>query len=652
MRNSGILYITAAAALTLCIAAPAQAQNPLSRAERIICKSLNHCLDITARHNPQSYDYAALHQDYLRFGEKAKIALLGQLGSDKPVTAMRAQTLLAKGGFRYSPEQQRKIAALWPSQNPKLHKNIMLSAPSALMRARAIETLSHKDPVVRAGAQDIIFAALSAKIQAPLSERDISALSRAALLYPSPVIADLLGTLDKARARPALLDLLKSGDGPSVIAAYDKLHSADPASAFKGLLSTLRGLENSEKGAQAAFGISQLLRHRHQNRQDGFYLNFAKGLSEDSQMSLMGRGAGLDALLQSSELNPAQRMDTTKTQKVFGVILPYHETVPHNYIRNFAELGFENPDSWIGPLAKALEAKPDQQARIHPEFIAALGNFKTAQAKALTAKALGHQADFNMSIAAILASRQQGQDISARLKPWSQSHPISLVRATAHLALAQDKRLKNQSAYRTYLALKTSTPANTAPVNRPDEYCAIGKTDFKGQAKALPFFEGGAIGEIAVTRGALSAATPLKEGWLAGYDKGASYGGLIYYDYATESSRNLLDKNIHALAPAIDVPLGQFSRDFWAVTAAKDNAAIYRIIPQGPNIAVRRHAVLPAAPSKIERLKDGSLVLGFAPNGAKARKPALVNPPLRLFANGAINLACQKEQSTPQKALP
>ena len=640
----------------LSIAARAQAQNPLTRTEQHICKSLEHCLDITARHDPQSYDYSALHQDYLRFGEPAKQALLGQLGSSKPTTARRAQSLLAKGGFKYSPEEQRKIAALWPRQNPKLHKDIMLSALSPLMRSRAIETLNHKDPIVRAGAQEVITATLAVKMSAPLSQRDISGLSRAAALYPSPAIANLLGHVDRAKARPALLGLLRAGDGPSVIAAYNQLHRADPASAFQALLATLRGLENSQAGAKAALGISQLLRHRHQNRPDGFYLGFAKDLSEDAQMSPMGRAAGLDALLQTAQLREAQRPDTAKTQSVFGNILPHHQAVPQNYIRNLAQFDFENPDPWIGPLAAALSAKPRDNARAHPQFIAALGRFQTAQAKTLTAKALDHRTDFNMAIAAILASHQQGQDISARLKAWSASHPISQVRAAAQMVLAgKDKHLNTPSALKTFLELKTAAPAKakSVKVNRPDEYCAVGFTDFKDQAKALPFFEGGSIGGVSASRGALSAATPLKEGWLAGYDKGAAYGGLIYYDYATESSQNLLGENIRALAPVIDVPLGQFSRDFWVVTAAQDNANIYRLTPQGPKIDVRRHAVLPATPSKIERLKDGSLILDFTPaRGAGQSKSHLVNPPLRLFANGAIDLACQKGQSTPQKALP
>ncbi len=656
MRNTGKIYITVSTLLALTLAAPAQAQNPLSRAEQNICTTLNHCLDITARHNPQSYDYSVLHREYLRFGDKSKQALLQQLTSPKPAEVSRAQTLLAKGGFKYSPEEQRKIAALWPRQNPKLHKDIMLSTLSPLMRSRAIQTLTHKDPIVRAGAQEVISAALGAKMQAPLSARDISGLSSAAALYPSPAIANLLSYVDSAKARSALLGLLRSGDSPSVIAAYDQLHSTDPASAFRALLAALRGLESSETGAKAALGISQLLRHRHKNRQDGFYLGFAKALSEDSQMSPMGRAAGLDALLQAPKLSQAHRPDTAKTQSVFANILPHHKAVPRNYIRNVAQLDFDTPDPWISPLAAALSAKPRENARAHPQFIAALGRFETAQAKTLTAKALGHRTDFNMTIAAMLASHQQGQDISAQLKAWRMAHPIAQVRAAAQMVLAsKDKPLQSQSALKTFLELKTSAPAKARhiKVNRPDEYCAVGYTDFKDQAKALPFFEGGTIGGISVTRGALSAATPLKEGWLAGYDKGAAYGGLIYYDYATEGSQNLLGENIRALAPVIDVPLGQFSPDFWVITAGKENANIYRLTPQGPKIDIRRHAVLPAAPSKIERLKDGSLILDFRPaSGAAQSKSQSVNPPLRLFANGAIDLACKKAQSGPQKALP
>ena len=190
-------------------------------------------------------------------------------------------------------------------------------------------------------------------------------------------------------------------------------------------------------------------------------------------------------------------------------------------------------------------------------------------------------------------------------------------------------------------------------VTRPDEYCPVEPTDFKDQAKALPFFEGGTIGGISVTRAALSAATPLKDGWLAGYDKGSAYGGLIFYDYATESSQNLIDENVLALAPTVDVPLGQYARDFWAISGQQNSAHIFRVIPQGAKIDIRLHAALPAAPSNIKRLKDGSLILGFAPSGgAQTTKTAILNPPLRLFANGAIDLACAARQSTPQKALP
>ena len=98
--------------------------------------------------------------------------------------------------------------------------------------------------------------------------------------------------------RPTFIHVLRSGNAPSVIAAYEGLYAQDPKTAFESLLGTLGELKDNE--GQAALAIAALLRHRHKSRTDGFYLNFAANIANDPEMSAMGRLAGFDAVMGSS----------------------------------------------------------------------------------------------------------------------------------------------------------------------------------------------------------------------------------------------------------------------------------------------------------------------------------------------------------------
>ncbi len=656
MRFLGIILGTIGGIAALSAALPVQAQNPLTRAERLVCKSLDQCLDILARHDALSYDYSALHQDFLRFGNKARLALLKQLNGSDETEMMRAQAILAKGGFRYSSDEQRNIAAQWPKGDLDAHKAVMQSALSPLMRARAIETLSHESARVREASRDIINATLAANMDFPMSARDFENLTQASAVYPSPALIGLLGNFDAAKARPVYIRLLRSGEGDTTAAAYDALYKIDPKTAFESLLGTLRDLETSDNDAKAAFAIAELLRRRHLTREDGFYLTFAKGIAEDPQMSDMGRMAGLDALMQWPDLSPKQAPDTAKTLGSLRLALANHKALPQNYISNFAELSFDNPNPWINAFDKSLNGQSVDLLDSRARFIAALGRFDMPQAKTLVAAALDDKADYRMAIAAGLAAHQQGQDIAAHLKGWTQTHPISQVRYTSKLILdGSDKRLKEHSALDLYKDITSpiSRSAELKKINLPDQYCTVGSTDFKDLAKAMPFFKGGKIDDKPVLRNRLSSAEPLKEGWLGGYDNGGSYGGLIYYDFATKSAKTLLTQNVKTIIPSQKVPLGQHAPSHWVITGLDHRAInygnIYRAVPSARGVDMMLHATLPSLPTAIDYQEDGSLVLGFAD---KDRAPLTYNPPLRLLPNGAIGLACRAGASALQKALP
>jgi hypothetical protein len=110
--------------------------------ESIVCKTLRQCVDIVERHAPDSFDYQVLNWEFKRFGESGKTALLNMLASQDETDMRRAQAVLALGQTLLTPDEQRKVAALWPRGNLQTHARIMKSALSPLMRPRHRNTVS------------------------------------------------------------------------------------------------------------------------------------------------------------------------------------------------------------------------------------------------------------------------------------------------------------------------------------------------------------------------------------------------------------------------------------------------------------------------------------------------------------------------------
>ena len=126
MRTAGII---SAFILSAILGSNAQAQN----SESIVCKNIRHCVDIVERHAPDSFDYQVLNGEFQRFSTKGKAALIALLASKDETDIRRAQAVLSRGRTLLSPDEQRKIAALWPRGNFEAHANIMKSALSPLM---------------------------------------------------------------------------------------------------------------------------------------------------------------------------------------------------------------------------------------------------------------------------------------------------------------------------------------------------------------------------------------------------------------------------------------------------------------------------------------------------------------------------------------
>jgi len=649
MRLAGIILACTMSAMT---SLPVQAAQLLSPAESIICKSVRHCVDIVERHAPDEYDYAALHGEFLRFGDKGKAALLKLLSGKDILDMQRAQDILSKGRFRFTPDEQRKVAMLWPRGNLDTHAKIMLGSLSPLMRARAIETLNAQDETVGKLSRNIVDAAVEAEMDFPLKPSDFGALARAAINNPTPGIINLLSTYGPIKTDPIFTRILQSGDGPSTIVAYEKLYEVDPEKAFKTLVGTLYALKDDQ--ADQGFAISHMLRERHKTREDGFYLKFASDIAQDPKMSVMGRIVGFDAVMGSFDVPAKIITDTPYARDSLKTAIRYHQELPQAYRQNLEVLVKSAPDDWLEILQKEFENPLDsvilKVAEVTPS--------KTA--KDMAAEALNESVNFRTIVAGVSLVAAQGDKRAIPLLNTLQTtHPISAVRYAAGQAL---KSLDGEEVEHIMPRLFSD---HIKTVNQITDYCDIRSTNFRSIVKRMPHFGPQKFeGEpYAINQTMITSAFPLQNGWLVGYDKGEWGGALTYFDGLSNNKVQLIgsgyiphyDSNIIAIIPIKTPKLGEFANDFWVVTGLNHlglaQGSIYRIKGDGDKFIVKLHASLPSKPIKIEHKNDNSFVLDFRrpshttiENGREkinVLDQRQFNPPLRLLPNGALTRACQ-----------
>jgi len=610
--------------------------------ENIVCKTVQHCVDIVERHAPDSFDYQVLNSEFQRFGEKGKTALLTMLASKDEADMRRAQAVLAKGRTLLTPDEQRKVAALWPRGDLETHAKIMKSALSPLMRARVIETLSHENPQVRKLSRDIITATAARKMDFPLQPEDYGRLAKGLLDDPRPALVELISNFDIARTKPVFMRLLKSTDGPTLNAAYEKLYTENQEEAFKALVATLYGLQDDQP--KAAFAIAYTLRQRHIAREDGFYLNFAKDLTEDSEMSLMGRLAGFDAIMQSE--SAPKLSEPSKYSKIIKTSLRNHDSLPAGYIRNMPRQAEGNPDIWLTSYWEHFRALSGEQKL---DFVRLVGGFETPAAKTILRDALNDQGDWRIIQAAALPlGRARDKQAATKLENLSK-HPIMAVQIAALTALdgINTGRMKGRATYW------------TDKLTSQSGYCTANPKNFKNEAKGLPFFD---LVDLDFNAGGdkrrfVSTIAPTQNGYLVGFNAGRNGGDLRYYD--NESGKSIALKpqlsesteNITAIMPVMPAPLGQYAKAFWVVAQNRpfsDQAKLHRLSGDEGSYIIKYQAELPHRVTAIAPQKNGDVFMSFYKEGSK---PTDVNPPLLLSPNGAIRRACSSPADTAE-ALP
>jgi len=265
-------------------------------AEPPVCDSADHCVWIMENHGPHEFDYEVLSRELVDFGVEGKDFLLMLTGDKDTVIAGRALEMLGSNNFRLSEADVSKLLGEWPGAHLDKRANILVNIGTRQVQNLMIESLGHKDKTVREAARRALRKMRDNGRIYKLRAQDYDFVSGAVLRRPTREMVQMLAAFkNDTRNRTLFTRLLKSGETESVIAAYDGLFAQDKEIAFSALMATLKGLD--DRDGKAALALGGLLRHRHAGRADGFYLDLAKNLAEDPAMSLMGRVAGLEAIL-------------------------------------------------------------------------------------------------------------------------------------------------------------------------------------------------------------------------------------------------------------------------------------------------------------------------------------------------------------------
>lgn len=644
------LAVSLAIVSALIFGARAAQAHELTRAEITICAKLKTCLNILERHGPDKFDYRVLQEAVLKFGPAGKAALFTRLTSNDKTAQSRAQILLSKNALTYGPEYQAQIAAVWPRGDIAAHAKIMRANLSTAVISRAIETLSHPNPEIAQLSRDIMDSAATSQNRQPLGQMDYGRLAKAAINAPTPAMVNLLKSTAPETSHPVLTRILRSGDGPSIIAAYDALYAQDPKTAFQTLVGTLYDLKDNE--AQSAFALAALLRHRHENRADGFYLKFASDVANDSKMSLMGRIVGFDAVMGYKGVNGPALAQTPLMISNLKTALDNYKTLPHAYAKNFYTSAKENSKPWTDLMWGKLKADPYKYPETAKAFFNNIAKLPTPLTSQIVSQALSNKSDYGMLVLGIKsAAAQKDKSRTTQLTSFK-THPIAEVRAASALAVTA---LTTGTEFSKANLLK-----DTKQMNISAKMCRAIPHDFKDDAKQLPFFE---LTNVNITatgprRHYVQTAAPTRSGWLVGFGAGEAGGDLQFYDNKSGKGISILKpengihNNVIAILPVRPQALGQYASEFWAVISdgnPNGGAAIYRLSERPTGFNLVRHSQLPNAKTQIAQQKNGDVFISFYDETDKNYIP---HAPLLLSPNGELRRACENPSNENLKALP
>ncbi len=604
--------------------------------EKGICDDADHCVWIMENHGPHEFDYAVLTEELEGFGQDGKAFLIMLVGDKDPDIAGRSIDILSEGKFNFSREEARKIVQEWPGSNVEKMANLMVKIGSPDVQGRMIESLLSEDRKIRDVARDVLARLRENRKIYQLRSFEHGPLAKAVVESPTRELVQMLSAFPPEKTTPFLKRALGSGDGPSVIAAYDGLYAIDKEMAFRSLLDTLKNLGPDR--SDTAFAIAELLRHRNTIRPDGFYMQFAKELSEDPEMTLMGRVAGLDALLGGGAFAKDRKIVALKAnsavRSALRAALQARGQNIHPYEANFSMVFPQDSANSAMMIWSHIQDTQQDDSRIYQTFFNRLESLDNIAVQQITLQALGQTENIKTLKFALASARAQEDKIYTTSVDRLAGHWADDVRYDAKSTARMLKRDPKSEEPAVPFA-KSVAMLKIADRKRWKACSAKGKpmTDYVVQ---LPYFtlEEEVSGSY-VKRRFIQTTYPTQGGWFVGFASKRN-GGLWYFDNESGLGDPVRGAQISKVSSVVPMRLprpGRYASDFWVISAdpgASGDGQLFVGTQNQTGIHAKLHRYLPRSDFEVSILDQGRYLLSHDDHS-----------PLILGADGTIRPACE-----------
>ena len=613
---------------------------PTMAAADAVCDDADHCVWIMENHGPHEFDYEILTRELEGFGADGKEFLIMLVGDKDPDIAGRAIDILYGGKFDFTREEARLIVNEWPGSNVDKMANLMVKVGSPDVQGRMIESLLRDDQKIQSVARDVLSRLREKKKIYQLRAFEYGPLAKAVSEQPTRELVQMLSAFSPEKTRPFLQKAIGASDGPSVIAAYEGLYEIDKELAFRTLLTTLNNLKHDQ--SDTAFAIGELLRHRHALRSDGFYMQFAKELAEDPEMSLMGRVAGLDAVLGGGAFKTDGKVLTLETtDPVRSALLAALTARGDNiypYDANFSRVFTNDPGHAAMMIWKHIQENQQQDGRIYQSFFQQLDGLKGNAQASITLQALGQGDNIKILEYALASVRSQEDDIYLTSVSRLSGHWADDIRhqaiSTAKIlnAPAQDK---NKEIVTPVSFRKSINQLRTADKKRWSN-CKMKSAAVTDYVVQLPYFtlEEEVTGSF-VKRRFIKAAYPTQDGWFVGF-KNSGSGDLWYFDNESGLGDPVKGDQMSGVSAVMPMRLpdaGRYTSDFWVISADPNDpksGQLFRASQNSLGIDAKLHRYLPRADFNVSILPGNAYLLSHKNHA-----------PLILKLDGTIKPACE-----------
>jgi len=595
------------------LSASALQARDLTPRERSICPNLQACQDIVSRHDASEFDYAVLDIEYRRFGQRGKQALFSLLESEQGHADIAK---LISGLGPITPLERQRMLKKWTPEKAEVYLPLLLDG-HPLSRDLLLRSLAHPDANIREQVRIALIQLPLVARRAPLSESITPALLGALQNDPISQAASYLNRLNAAGYEREFVDLLGSGDGDIVGAAYTSLYRSNPSNAFNGLLSEMGRIET----AFQARAIGAMLASRHKSRTDGFYLQFARKMSGDPDLSVLARASGLHAVLLTAE-GPFPDLTPARLAAFSKLIEGQPFTVQDQYLPYLQKVKAQSGLSYIWKVAQSEKwINRDRIASYysnHPSRDAVISDLIRSN-----------------EIGSFSHGLRMAKPIHQKLIREKIDHPVHSI------ALAARKHLK--------------LPASQAR----RKTCPVGLFDIEDMRAQMPYFESGWMvagnkARVSLTREYLTAAHPTATGWLAGYDlthtnsKSVHPGGtLLHFENSSGAFETIGSfSGPVAILPGQALKLGQTTQQFWVIDLwgpdASDVSA-YTLNLSGPKPQINHIGALPKTAKGFAVNAKGDLIIVFEDEN---------QPPIQLSKTALIRSHCSPSSAAIASRAP